>query len=99
MTSRPQPVSQTSQPQACRHRSAIFSYLASRKHRHHPLGGGLVLPLVLMPRAEDCQPVRRRRSAGYLRRGMPRDLSPTAAMPRPTNSGCSLASTGRGSEV
>lgn len=99
MTTRPQPVLRTSQPQVCRHRSARSSYLEFRKHRHHPQGGGLDLPLALMLRAEGCQPVQRRRAAGYRRRGMLRDSSPTAMMLRCTNNDCSRAFTGLGSEV
>lgn len=99
MTSRPQPVSRTSQPQVCRHRSDRSYYLAFRKHRHHPPGGALALPLALMPRAEGCQPVQPRREAGYRRRGMLRDSSPAAMSLRPTSNDCFPVFTGRESEV
>lgn len=95
MTTRPQPVSQTSQHPVCRHRSARSSYLASRKHRNHPQGGGLVLPLALMLRAEGCQPVHHRRAAGCHCHGMLRGSNPTAIMVRCTNNDCFLAFTGR----
>lgn len=92
-------MSQTSQPQACRHRSARSSYLAYRKHRHHLLGDGLVLPLASMLRAVGCQQVRHRRAAGCRCRGMLRDSSPTALMLSNTSADSSLAFTGRESEV
>lgn len=57
------------------------------------------MPLGLMLRAEGFQPARHRRAAGYRCHGMLRDSSPTAIMLRCTNNDCSLAFTGRGSEV
>lgn len=95
MTSRPQPVSQTSQVPVCRHKSVRSYYLASRKHRDRPQEGGLVLLLALMPRAEGFQPVRHHRAAGYRCHGMPRDSNPTAIMLMCTNIDCFLVFTGQ----
>lgn len=99
MTSGPQLVSQTSQPQACRHRSARSCYLAFRKRRRRPLGYGLVSLLALMPRVGGCQPVRHRQAAGYRCRDMRRDWSPTVLMLRCTSADSSLAFTGQESGV
>lgn len=99
MTSRPQPVSQTSQAPVCRHKSVRSYYLASRKHRDHSQEGGLVLLLVLMLRAGGFQPVRHLRAAGYRCHGMLRASNPTAIMLRRTNIDCFLVFTGQESGV